>query len=385
MYFTISRTEGLSSMKVARKKALANLMAVVILLAASCWGCAHRNRNWWEDTTLHQIENAKELHLRKESAAGDIATLKELPKMTCEEHERLGDAYFSRGDLGAAFVQYEKALKVKPDSSGIHYKKGLLSVIGRMNQDAIREFQEVLKKEPEHALSYEGLGMAFFQMKKYDDAEEYFRKAVELDTKLWKAHNFLGVIYDYRKRYELAACEYETAIALKDNKGLLYNNLGISYFLAGEYQKALNAFDKASATKTLHGKIYNNLGLVLSDLGRYQEALHAFTKAGDEAQAYNNLGCVYLGQGKYEEAIHSFEKAIQLKPTFYTKARENLRTARMAYASTFHSEGQSAIDDDTPKQTELKEDLDNEVVLQEVKQASKTPSARLTKTSRKQP
>ena len=346
-------------MKALKKMSLPNLLAVVVLLAASSSGCAHKNRNLWEESAFHQVESAKELHLRKESASRGIGTPKELPDMTCEEHERLGDVHFSRGDLGTAFVQYDEALKLDPDNSRIHHKKGLLLVIGRMNEDAIREFQEVLKKEPKNALSHEGLGLAFFQMKKYDDAEECFRKAVELAPRLWKAHNFLGIIYDYKMQYEMAVCEYEAAIALKDDDGLLYNNLGTSYFLAGEYQKALNAFDKALATKTTHSKIYNNLGFVLSDLGRYQEALEAFRKGGGEAQAYNNLGCIYLEHGKYKEAIRCFEKAIELKPTFYTKASENLRKARVVRESSFDSNVQTSFDDGIPKKrSKLTKDLD---------------------------
>jgi len=46
--------------------------------------------------------------------------------------------------------------------------------------------------------------------------------------------------------------------------------------------------------------------------------------------AYNNLGCVYLKQGEFDKAISCFEKAIEINPTFYIKAGENLRKARVA-------------------------------------------------------
>jgi len=57
--------------------------------------------------------------------------------------------------------------------------------------------------------------------------------------------------------------------------------------------------------------------------------MEAFKKAGDEAQAYNNLGFVYMQKGEREKAIHSFEKAIESRPTFYLKASENLKKAKM--------------------------------------------------------
>ena len=313
------------------------LLVIMPLPALGCWGCAPKQRHSGNEYASTQILSAKELHLRKGPRPAGTEKPKELPEMTCDEHERLGDVSFSRGDIGNAFVQYDKAQKRNPDSSRIHYKKGLLLVIGKMNEDALREFQDALKEEPNHALSHEGLGMAYFQMEKYDDAKACFYKAIELNPRLWKARNFLGIIHDYKKQSEKALHQYQAAIALKDDNEVLYNNLGTSRFLAGDYENAIKTFNKALATKRAPIRIYNNLGLALARVGKYQEALEAFRKAGDEAQAYNNLGCAYWEQGKYEKAIACFEKAIELKPTFYTTASENLRKANLAHRSYLDS------------------------------------------------
>jgi Flp pilus assembly protein TadD len=333
------------------KRWLLALSAAMYILAVSSWGCATKKQNLQNGYAFNEIVSAKELHLQKEGPSLDKETPKELPQMTSDEHERLGDVYFSRGDLGKAFAEYETALKLNGKDSGIHYKKGLLLVIGRMNEDAILEFQEALNKESKHALSHEGLGLAYFQMKKYEAAEAWFRKAVELNPKLWRAHNFLGIIYDYRKQYEEAIDEYKAAIAVKGNNGLLYNNLGISYFKTGDHENAITAFNKGLATRPADSRIHNNLGLVLAEMGRYREALEAFRKGGDEAQAYNNLGCIYLNHGKYEKAQHCFEKAIELKPTFYAKASENARKARLDHGLSFDSSGltvETYLDEDIP-------------------------------------
>jgi tetratricopeptide (TPR) repeat protein len=57
--------------------------------------------------------------------------------------------------------------------------------------------------------------------------------------------------------------------------------------------------------------------------------MEAFKKGGDEAKAYNNMGFVYLKMGERDKAIRSFEKAIEIRPTFYLKASENLKKAKM--------------------------------------------------------
>jgi len=97
----------------------------------------------------------------------------------------------------------------------------------------------------------------------------------------------------------------------------------------GKYEQAVQAFNQALKIDKSDAKIYNNLGMALSKLGKYELAMEAFKKAGDEAQAYNNLGFVYMQKGEREKAIHSFEKAIESRPTFYLKANENLKKAKM--------------------------------------------------------
>jgi len=288
---------------------------IVTLMAGILSGCAAQEQNL---RIQDRYENFYE-----------PADTKTLPAMTSDQLEKSGDVFLSRGNLYKAFLQYEKSLQLNPNNIELVYKKGLLFVIGGLNEDAIKEFQKVIKRRPWHALAYKGMGQALFQMKKYDEAEKNFRDAIARDPKLWKAHNSLGIIYDYKKRYDMAIHKYNKAISLKPDEGFLYNNLGVSWSLAGDYEKAINAFNTALETKYSKSKTYNNLGMALSKLGRYREALEAFRKGGNEAQAYNNLGCIYLEEGKFEKATTCFEKAIEINPGFYTRASENLKKARI--------------------------------------------------------
>ena len=268
---------------------------------------------------------------RIDQKSSNLAVPKTLANNSSAEYERLGDRYFSRGDLVKAFLNYEKAMQLDSENSRVQYKKGLSLVAGKINEDAIKEFQDVIKRDPSFAQAYEGLGLAYFQMKEFEKCEKYFKKSVELNPKLWKSQNYLGTIYDRQKNYKKAIQKYSAAIALKPDEKILYNNLGVSYYLAGEYTRAVIAFNNALEHNNTDAKTYNNLGLALARLGRYQEALDAFRRGGNEAQAHNNLGCIYLEQGKYGKAIDSFRKAIEVNPAFYTKASDNLQKARRAF------------------------------------------------------
>jgi Flp pilus assembly protein TadD len=257
---------------------------------------------------------------------------KPLPEITGDEYEQLGDALLNKGNLYLAYVQYEKSLKLKPDNIRVEYKKGLALLLGEKSDDAIRQFELVLKKDLKFDLAYEGLGRAYFQNKDFLQAERNFQKAVGLNHKLWKSYNYLGNIYDNKKDYEKAILEYTSAISIQPDQGLLYNNLGVSCLLAGRNQEAVDAFGKAIAKNYRESRVFNNLGLAYANLGRYDEALEAFRRAGGEAHAYNNMGCIYLEKGRYPEAVRSFENAIAVEPAFYAKAADNLKRAKVLAA-----------------------------------------------------
>ena len=302
------------------------------IIISNLLGCATTDPNVKQVNKIDKVDKGqssrfyeKESHINSDTSGNQIT----LPKITEDEHERLGDLKLNRREFPAAFIHYEKALLLNPDNTRVRYKKARLFSLTSRNTEAIKEFKKLLEKNPDYALAYEGIGQALFQMKKYEEAEKMFLRGLELDPKLWKAYNFLGVIYDYRKAHGTAINYYEKAASIKPNEGLIYNNLGVSYSMAGEYNKASAALQKALELNPENEKYYNNLGLVLVKLGKEFEALNAFRKAGDEARAYNNLGCIYMDQSDYEKAINCFEKAIELKSTFYEIANENLKAANL--------------------------------------------------------
>ena len=303
------------------------LIAVLGTICFFLLGCAGGKGFHMEiETGNDSGQNIQEL--AENQTEGELPA-KDLPEMTGDEYERLGDALLSKKNLYLAYVQYDKSLQMNPGNLRVEYKKGLTLLLGGKNEEAIQQFQIVLQKDPTYAAAYEGIGRAHFQKKDYKDAENNFLKAVVLEPRLWKSYTYIGYIRDFQKNYTAAVIEYTSALKVNPGNGLIYNNLGVSYSLAGHHQKAVTAFNKAINLNYRNAKVYNNLALALANLERYGEALDAFKKAGGEAQAYNNLGCIYLNRGLFEEAVSCFENAINLEPGYYAKAGDNLKKAKV--------------------------------------------------------
>jgi tetratricopeptide (TPR) repeat protein len=273
--------------------------------------------------------SSKRLQELQESHQPASVPQKDLPDPTGDEFERMGDALLGKGSYYLAYVHYEKSLKLKPDNPRVEYKKGLTLLLAKKSDDAIEQFNLVLEKDPEFSLAYEGLGRAHFQKRAFDEAEKNFKKAVELDPTLWRSFDYMGNILDSRRQHEMAIVEYNSAIRARPDEGSLYNNLGVSYSMAGKPDAAVEAFEMAIERNFRKSRVYNNLGLAYANMEKYDQAFDAFRKGGNEAQAYNNLGVIYLSRGRYAEAVDCFEMAIELEPSFYATAGENLKKAKI--------------------------------------------------------
>jgi tetratricopeptide (TPR) repeat protein len=299
------------------------ILLVIVLLT----GCAGTKGFRMELETGKSNDFQKIKELASEQANTPLPG-QDLPEISGNEYEQLGDALLSKRNYYLAYVHYEKALKLETGNNRIEYKKGLALLLGNKHDDAIEQFQTVIKKDPKFAKAYEGIGKAYFGKRDYPEAERYLQHAVKLEPTLWKSHTYIASIHEQRKDYKSAIAAYQLALDSSPNKGMIYNNIGYAYLLKGDYHRAVFGFKKALAHRYTNERVYNNLGMALAQLEKYEEALQAFIKSGSEAQAFNNLGCILLSKGKLDKAIVCFEKAIELDPKFYAIAGENLTKAR---------------------------------------------------------
>ncbi|MEF2231448.1 MAG: tetratricopeptide repeat protein, partial [Pseudodesulfovibrio sp.] len=270
---------------------------------------------------------------QKEQSFQEFAWGKEGPvKLSAAQHEQVAEGFLRRDNGEMAFVHLNKALELEPDNLEVRIRKGDLLVSKGLEEQALAEYLHVLGRQPDHALANEAAGTVYFRAGLYGEAETHLTRAVTGNPMLWKAHNYLGNLYDRQGKYAQARTHFLRALDL--HKGQfqdeIYNNLGVVQVAMGQYGEAVNSFRYALRNGGVTPRTYNNLGLALTRQGRLAEALEAFKYAGGESRANNNLGYVLLTSGRPEEAVPYFERAVELAPSFYVKAAENLKRARMA-------------------------------------------------------
>ncbi|HWZ94722.1 MAG TPA: tetratricopeptide repeat protein [Opitutaceae bacterium] len=154
-------------------------------------------------------------HLPEASAQFEAA-LQTLPH-SFNALNNLANAYFCSGRYADAILQYEAALRIKPDDAGLHYNLGLaLSTFPTRLPEAALHFQAALRLKPDYAEAHNRLGVTLSRMKdRLPDAILEYVAAIKLNPNYVEAHVNLGTAFMNMPSGESqAAAEFETALKI---------------------------------------------------------------------------------------------------------------------------------------------------------------------------
>jgi tetratricopeptide (TPR) repeat protein len=159
-------------------------------------------------------------------------------------HALLGNAYYKKGDIAQAAMEFEKALALKPESAEAHFNLGLaLFDMGSMDR-AESEFKQAGAIKEDAVTSYY-LARVYYNQKRFDQALEEVQRSIKKNPKAPGAYNLKGVVLNQLGRYAEAAGSFEAGLVLSPDDINLQVNLGIAYINSNEPAKARPVLEKA--------------------------------------------------------------------------------------------------------------------------------------------
>src|SRR5665647_1037035 len=241
--------------------------------------------------------------------------------------EALGDLALKNRNFDNSLINYLQILKDHPERYDLHYKVGVIFLLSGKLEPAQKELALVLLHQPEMLKAHEAMGLVHLQGKQYPFAINEFQTVLAQDPKRAKTYHLLGVSFLESGRPDRAILELKTATGLDPRQLSSHIALAQAYLQQKDYPHAVASLKQAQSLAPQDPKVNQLLGRALGAQKLYPQALEAFMKAGDEAQAYNNIGVFYFMDGQYEEAAKCFQRALELRPTFYEEAKNNLQRA----------------------------------------------------------
>lgn len=151
-----------------------------------------------------------------------------------------GQLHEASGMIGAAIVQYRKAIAVNHGFVGAYHRLALaLSALGE-HEEAARTFRRAVMLLPESAVLQNNLGYELMVLRRWTEAEPCFRRAIELEHDFARPYVNRGMVLSRLGRFEEA---FECFLAVLPEADAYYN-LGLMYRGQRRYTDAADAFHR---------------------------------------------------------------------------------------------------------------------------------------------
>ncbi len=143
-----------------------------------------------------------------------------------------GVEYAAQGKFKEAKVEFEKALKDDPDF--VSAKRGLKVVEDVIDQNIDKKIAIHLFK----GLSYDLKGQ-------WDNAIDEYNKIIKINPRYAEAYYNRGLTYGKKGQFDQAIADFTKAIEINPRDAGAYNNRGNAYFYKGQYVKSVSDWTKA--------------------------------------------------------------------------------------------------------------------------------------------
>ncbi len=175
----------------------------------------------YRDDFSRQIFGRVEVLLGKKTLAELQAELEPPKRPETSESEKkarrymnMGNRLMGKGMARSAMLQYEKAVKAKPDLFVAHLRLGDIYLEQKKLEKADAAFKQAAELKPHSGDAHAGQGDVLFFQGQMEKALEMLQIALKLNPKLARAHYRLGRIYEEQKQMDSALKEYKMALKI---------------------------------------------------------------------------------------------------------------------------------------------------------------------------
>jgi tetratricopeptide (TPR) repeat protein len=269
-----------------------------------------------------------------------------------ENHLRLGELYYYRGDTTQAIEEFSHVIDRFPDDFRAYFSLGSLYYQSNLTESAEQYLKKAIEINKEFSRGWILLGFVYLHNQRLEDAENHFSQAIELfpdhpdinffigsvlnqrlkadeaipylEKSIQLKSNYyidalgaLAMIYDGKKIYHKSDSLYQAALKERPGDGLLMNNYSYSLTVRGvKLDEAMQMAQQAVAADSTNGAYLDTLGWIYFKQGDYQKALEYISRAvkyrDSSAEVMEHLGDVYEKLNDLGNARIYWQKALEL-------------------------------------------------------------------------
>jgi tetratricopeptide (TPR) repeat protein len=176
--------------------------------------------------------------------ADAYARLQESFPDSWRNHQLRAEGYSLRQDFDDALKEFQMALQLRPNESGLHEALGELYLVNHSDDDAQSELERALVLDPSGTHALYLLGRLYVQKRDNEKALPYLQRALRLEPDLVEASGLLGTAYVRLGQFANAIPKLEKA-APWDHYGNVHYQLSLAYRKLGQAELAQKALARS--------------------------------------------------------------------------------------------------------------------------------------------
>jgi len=193
-------------------------------------------------------------------------------------HHGLGYNYLQQGDPTAALREFLEAERLNPQNAHNQYALGLaLNAKGRY-LEALDHYKQALVLDPKFTEVHNALGATYIEIGKWDNAIQEFNIVLKDILYLTPFYVLNNLGWAYYKKGDLphAIENYQRALGMKPDFGLAIYNLGLAYRDNKQMDQAIAAFSQTALLQPNFLDAHFQLAKLYFDTGKKREAQKSF-------------------------------------------------------------------------------------------------------------
>jgi tetratricopeptide (TPR) repeat protein len=201
----------------------------------------------------------------------------------------------------------------------------------RRFDEALAEFETILKNNSASKLAQLGAANMLFRLKRDEEALKRYYTVMQLDSLMPQAQVGAARVHLRRGEFEQAQEKYQTAINIDPYFTEAYQGLGRVLARQEKYDQAIQQWRQAQrldpqliGVRRLMARAYQKQGKLAEALSELRSAVNINS---NRWRIYQALGSVYLQLQEYKAAKEAFEKVLELKPDLAPIAKFGLAKA----------------------------------------------------------
>lgn len=168
----------------------------------------------------------------------------------------------NNGFFDDAIKEYQEVLKIEPDNAEIHKRLGDAFYDKQNELEALIEYRESIRIDPNNAATHNNLGLVYYQLGLYSDAIKELKEALNIEPGDAKTLSLLSLVYVDKGKFDLGLNTAREALKIDPNTALAHFSLGIGYHNKNRLDEAEKEYLEALKLDSSLDGAKNNLELL---------------------------------------------------------------------------------------------------------------------------